>query len=532
MAIRSGFFNSVSGDRKYDAKRFAEYFASFIGNGVFPNPSDNLQVISNNNMTVTVRPGKAWINGYILVNDDDYILSIDVADGVLKRIDRIVARYDVANRGITLAVKKGIFASTPSAPALQRDEDIYELGIADILISNGAVSITQGNITDLRMNSTYCGIVTGVVDQIDATNLFAQYDAEFRDWFAGLEDVLDENVAANLLNLINAHKADNTYQTPTIVGTQIQLIKQSDTTRLFFKLDADLSGGDITISLDAGATSKPLVDIDGVAVTELSKGFVEVVENAVNFTYAPKGSNTLDSPFDTPTMQIQPSTLLTTTSTEWVEALRVENTLGGMIHAVVIAPSQSSTAEFRMTIDGITYPVFRINSGTRNVPLAQLLLGGWVTDVSAVPAIHLPFNSSFVLEFRNDGADPRASVSYSLSTKKTKKYSIQIVTVTKPANHQIIADVVGRGKLYSVSASSSSVRLEISLDGVLLNDSAIQGSFRGDPLVVHAHRRVSNSGGGSAVAITGYTFKEGFSVTNRSLSSTGDTVQLIFLLEV
>ena len=108
MAIRSGFFNSVSGDRKYDAKRFAEYFASFIGNGVFPNPSDNLQVISNNNMTVTVRPGKAWINGYILVNDDDYILSIDVADGVLKRIDRVVLRYDVTDREIRIEVKKGI----------------------------------------------------------------------------------------------------------------------------------------------------------------------------------------------------------------------------------------------------------------------------------------------------------------------------------------------------------------------------------------------------------------------------------------
>lgn len=300
MAIRSGFFNSVSGDRKYDAKRFAEYFASFIGNGVFPNPSDNLQVISNNNMTVTVRPGKAWINGYILVNDDDYILSIDVADGVLKRIDRIVARYDVANRGITLAVKKGIFASTPSAPALQRDEDIYELGIADILISNGAVSITQGNITDLRMNSTYCGIVTGVVDQIDATNLFAQYDAEFRDWFAGLEDVLDENVAANLLNLINAHKADYEYQVPTIVGTQIRLQKQSNTNILKFKLSADLSGGEITISLDGGATSKPLKDIEGNILTELDTGFVEVVENAVNFTYAPKGGKVIKGLIITP----------------------------------------------------------------------------------------------------------------------------------------------------------------------------------------------------------------------------------------
>jgi hypothetical protein len=84
--------------------------------------------------------------------------------------------------------------------------------------------------------------------------------------------------------------ADYEYQTPTIVGTQIRLQKQSDTNILKFKLDSDLSGGAITISLDGGSTSKPLKDIDGNAVTELSKGFVEVVEDAVNFTLAPKGA--------------------------------------------------------------------------------------------------------------------------------------------------------------------------------------------------------------------------------------------------
>ena len=53
MALRSGFFNSINGDRVYHTGHWAEYFASFIGNGVFPNPSNNLQVASNNNMTIT-----------------------------------------------------------------------------------------------------------------------------------------------------------------------------------------------------------------------------------------------------------------------------------------------------------------------------------------------------------------------------------------------------------------------------------------------------------------------------------------------
>lgn len=252
MAIRSGFFNSVNGDRKYDASRFAEYFASFIGNGVFPNPSDSLQVIANNNMTITVKPGKAWINGYILINDDDYILALDPADGVLNRIDRIVARYDVVDREIRLEVKKGTFASSPVAPTLQRDADAYELGLADVYIAAGVVSVTQANITDLRFNTELCGIVHGIVEQVDTTTLFSQYQSwynrvteeaetdieaikqqfqddinqflqnwhdwfvnitgekeeEFDTWFNGIKEVLNESTAGNLLNLIENHKND------------------------------------------------------------------------------------------------------------------------------------------------------------------------------------------------------------------------------------------------------------------------------------------------------------------------------------
>lgn len=217
--IASGFFNSVNGDRKYDAKRFAEYFNSFIGNGVFPNPSTNLQVIANDDMTVTVKEGKAWINGYVLVNDDDYILNIDIADGVLDRIDRVVLRYDVVDREIRVEVKKGIFASGPVAPILQRDADAYELGIADVYIGKGVISINQGNITDLRQSSEYCGIVHGTVDQVDVTTLYNQYtqgfelkkaefEQEFLTWFATLQDVLDENTATNLLNMINTTDAN------------------------------------------------------------------------------------------------------------------------------------------------------------------------------------------------------------------------------------------------------------------------------------------------------------------------------------
>ena len=259
--MRSGMFTSVNGDRKYTSTFFAEYFASFIGNGIFPNPSTNTQVVAGGGMGVTVQQGKAWIDGYILYVDNPQSLTLDSGDNLLPRIDKVVIRLDKINREIILAIKKGTPATNPTAPNLQRDGDVHELGIANIRVDRGASTITQSDITDLRLNSNECGIVRGTVEEIDTTTLFNQYQnwieqkkaefnqdlinytdtkqsefegwvddkeldydsyvgnkqnewdswynttitqlqADFMAWVSMLEDVLDENTAGNLLNMI------------------------------------------------------------------------------------------------------------------------------------------------------------------------------------------------------------------------------------------------------------------------------------------------------------------------------------------
>ena len=134
---KSSFFNSVSGDRKYKAEDWASYFASFIGNGVFPVPSTGLQVVAGNGMQVTVKAGKAWINGYFYDNTSDLSLTLATADGVLNRIDRVVVRWDLTNRLISVKVKSSSPSASPSAPNIERDADIYELALADIYVGAG-----------------------------------------------------------------------------------------------------------------------------------------------------------------------------------------------------------------------------------------------------------------------------------------------------------------------------------------------------------------------------------------------------------
>ena len=224
MAEKSSFFTSLNGDRKYKASDFAEYFRTFIGNGVFPNPSSNLQVISNRDMTLTISPGFAWINGYMYNNTDNLILTLDNSDSALKRIDRVVIKCDFVNREIKAYIKKGVFSQSPAAPELTRDADAYELSVADILVENGIVSIQQSKITDTRLNSEVCGIVTQTVETIDTTELFNKLQAyieergkdvegwineaiqtwsmDFTTWFDSIKDILNGDIAGELANRI------------------------------------------------------------------------------------------------------------------------------------------------------------------------------------------------------------------------------------------------------------------------------------------------------------------------------------------
>ena len=191
---KSSFFNSVSSDRRYSAEDWAAYFASFISNGVFAEPSDNLQVLINTGMGISIKPGISFVNGYRYQNTTDLIKTLAVADGIYNRIDRVVIRWSLLDRNITAAVLQGAPATTPVAPALTRDAEIYELALADIYVGAGVTSIVQSNITDRRPDSDLCGFVTGVIDQMD----FSSFAAQFNEFFAEYKDtVADQTTEFN-----------------------------------------------------------------------------------------------------------------------------------------------------------------------------------------------------------------------------------------------------------------------------------------------------------------------------------------------
>lgn len=197
MAQECGFFNAQLAGEEYDrvylAEQFAAYFASFIGNGVFGKSMQQLEVIAEPTaaMKVDVLSGQAWINGYWYRNTDNYTLDLSIADGVLSRIDLVVLRWSSSERDMYLTVIEGTPSASPVVPQIRRDADFYDLELAQINVGAGVVGIIQSDITDMRMNSNVCGYVTGLIDQVDFTDLWSQ----FQDYFTRFKATYEKDYA-------------------------------------------------------------------------------------------------------------------------------------------------------------------------------------------------------------------------------------------------------------------------------------------------------------------------------------------------
>lgn len=197
MAIQSYFFNAVKSgeiyDRTYTAEDFTKYLDGIVGSGVLPKPSNCLQVYASSGMQVGVYPGQAWLEGHKLINTANVLLTIEAADVTLNRIDRVIMRVDKTAREIQIVVKKGTAASSPQPPEVTRSEDVLEYGLATVTVDRNVTSITAADITDTRLDSDVCGVVQGLIQQVDTSTLYNQWQAAFNDWFESVQDTVVNN---------------------------------------------------------------------------------------------------------------------------------------------------------------------------------------------------------------------------------------------------------------------------------------------------------------------------------------------------
>lgn len=152
-------------DREFTSNDFASYFNKILTNGVFASVGNSLRVdADNNSMFVTIKDGAVFINGRVREWTFDEQIRVTNSNDTFDRIDAVVARLDLINRQITLAIVEGSASAVPTAPAITQTDDLYELCLAEIYVGSGVTLISQANVTDKR-DSSLCGYVSSLVSE-------------------------------------------------------------------------------------------------------------------------------------------------------------------------------------------------------------------------------------------------------------------------------------------------------------------------------------------------------------------------------
>lgn len=182
MALTSGFYNSVNGDRKYNAEQLSSIFDGLINDGILYNVGNRFNITALNGNNVQVGSGRAWFNHTWIYNDSNYTISLEASSALLNRIDAIVLEINRNQdiRSSQIIVIKGEESSSPSNPSLIKNEYQNQYPLAYIYRKANSSSITQGDIT-IKVGTEECPYVTGIlpVEDIDKFIEEASNDIDF-----------------------------------------------------------------------------------------------------------------------------------------------------------------------------------------------------------------------------------------------------------------------------------------------------------------------------------------------------------------
>lgn len=277
-------------DRDYLASQWQEFMQMFLGNGVFVSPVNQCKVIPGTGLTVIVTPGWAFINGSWYHNNANLVINLSPNTTSSSRIDSIKLRYSDSTRSINAL---GFTGET----TLVRGESVYDLKIAEVTVTVGAVTISAANITDTRSNENVCGFVKGLVDVVNTNDLFSQFDTIFNNWFDTVKDQVTGDLGAKLQLEFSKLEADvedykNTAQ--SLIENYVYNDYTSAVTNLTF-IDK------VCEVTDAKVTANSLIDVyftvDTIQEAEDCKIVVDSEAGKIKLTAEKQPSKTIKAVF-------------------------------------------------------------------------------------------------------------------------------------------------------------------------------------------------------------------------------------------
>jgi hypothetical protein len=193
MAITSGFFDSVNGDRRYTAQQFGSLFTGIISDGVFSGVGGGLKVEARSSQ-VYINSGRAWCRGTWIDNDAYASLSVPAnTHPNYSRYDAVVLTFDSSSsvRRNTIDYVSGTAAATPQKPSMKNDSLTKQMPLCYIFRPANSTTITQSNI-ESTIGTSACPYITGPLKTIDVTDVVRDANSTIRDTNQRLQQVTNE----------------------------------------------------------------------------------------------------------------------------------------------------------------------------------------------------------------------------------------------------------------------------------------------------------------------------------------------------
>lgn len=255
MSVSSGFFNSLNGDRKYNAAQMSAIFDGLIIDGVFASIGTAFAVKAVGGLTVNVGIGKAWFDHTWTVNDSILPMTAPEAEVLLDRIDAVVLEVNGTEsvRENTIKFVKGNPSSAPSRPTLTNEGNVHQYPLCYIYRKYGTAVINQADITPM-VGTESTPFVTGILQTISLDELLGKWQDELDRFTDARSQEVDDWIAqeeSDFTAWFNKMKAD-LQQEQTVLDQWIAS-EQADFLAWYNQMKDQLSGdvaGNLQLEID------------------------------------------------------------------------------------------------------------------------------------------------------------------------------------------------------------------------------------------------------------------------------------------
>lgn len=255
MSVSSGFFNSLNGDRKYNAAQMSAIFDGLIIDGVFASIGTSFAVKAAGGLTVNVGIGKAWFDHTWTVNDSILPMTAPEAEVLLDRIDAVVLEVNGTEsvRENTIKFVKGNPSSAPSRPTLTNEGNVHQYPLCYIYRKYGTAVINQADITPM-VGTESTPFVTGILQTISLDELLGKWQDELDRFTDARSKEVDDWIAqeeSDFTAWFNKMKAD-LQQEQTVLDQWIAS-EQADFLAWYNQMKDQLSGdvaGNLQLEID------------------------------------------------------------------------------------------------------------------------------------------------------------------------------------------------------------------------------------------------------------------------------------------